>query len=70
MTCNAVMRARLPFVQADPGMIEQVLVNLTVNARDAMPRGGQLLITTEAIQFDESAGPAPSRGAGAASSSA
>jgi PAS domain S-box-containing protein len=45
--------AQLPFVQADPGMIEQILVNLAINARDAMPRGGQLLITTQTVRFDE-----------------
>ncbi|MGD0259483.1 MAG: PAS domain S-box protein [Verrucomicrobiota bacterium] len=50
--------AELPFVQADTGMIEQVLVNLAVNARDAMPHGGQLLITTEPVSFDETRAPA------------
>ncbi len=43
----------LPFVQADTSMMEQVLVNLVVNARDAMPRGGQLRILTEKTDVDE-----------------
>jgi CheY-like chemotaxis protein len=36
----------LPAVKADHGMIEQVLMNLVVNARDAMPKGGRVLIST------------------------
>ena len=43
----------LPLVFADRGMIEQVLMNLAVNARDAMPRGGRLLIELEAVSIDE-----------------
>jgi signal transduction histidine kinase/CheY-like chemotaxis protein len=40
-------------VKADPGQIEQVLMNLTVNAGDAMPEGGQLSIATRNVVVDE-----------------
>jgi PAS domain S-box-containing protein len=43
----------LPPIEGDTGMIEQVIMNLAVNSRDAMPRGGGLHITTAVVHVDE-----------------
>ena len=40
-------------VEADPGQFDQIVVNLAVNARDAMPRGGKFILETSAMRFDE-----------------
>lgn len=48
-----VLAANLAPVKADPVQLEQVIMNLVLNARDAMPHGGRIVIETAAVNLDE-----------------
>jgi PAS domain S-box-containing protein len=48
-----VLNPALGHVKTDPGQVEQVLMNLVVNARDAMPQGGKITIGTANVNLDE-----------------
>lgn len=53
--CAAALEAELPTLLADPTQLHQILLNLCVNARDAMPNGGSLSITAKTVLIDEAA---------------
>lgn len=50
---SLIMAKDLPRVLFDPGQLDQVIINLAANARDAMPKGGRLLIETSVVHLDE-----------------
>ncbi len=53
VTLEARLTPALSSVRADAGQLEQVIVNLSVNAREAMPAGGRVVIETSDAEFDE-----------------
>jgi two-component system cell cycle sensor histidine kinase/response regulator CckA len=55
-----ILEPNLDLVNADPGQIEQVILNLVVNARDALPKGGKLTIKTHNVQMENDLGRAES----------
>lgn len=53
VTARLELQENLPRVLADTGMIGQILTNFAMNARDAMPRGGEFIVRTKAVQITE-----------------
>jgi PAS domain S-box-containing protein len=49
-----VPRSHSAVVEADPGQLDQIVVNLAVNSRDAMPQGGKFILETDVVELDQS----------------
>jgi two-component system, cell cycle sensor histidine kinase and response regulator CckA len=50
---NFVQDKNLKWIQSDPGQIQQIMLNLVLNARDAMPNGGKLVVATKSVETAE-----------------
>ncbi len=46
-------RSQSAVVEVDPGQLDQIVINLAVNARDAMPQGGKFVLETDVVEFDQ-----------------
>jgi signal transduction histidine kinase/ActR/RegA family two-component response regulator len=53
ITIKLELADSLPMIQSDPAQLEQIIMNLSVNARDAMPSGGEILIASETSHIDQ-----------------
>ena len=53
VTVTFLPRSKSAFVEADPGQLDQIVLNLAVNSRDAMQKGGKFVIETDTADFDE-----------------
>ena len=53
ISLEIISNSDIPSIEGDTGMVEQVIMNLIVNARDAMPKGGKLTMVTSVADIDE-----------------